>query len=79
MGFLFVERGKKMAKLAGIRGVKKHSFENPLKLTALIYLKEALLKQNYEICREVITLAKEFGASDDEVRDLLEDPRRTPG
>jgi hypothetical protein len=57
------------------RVLKKH----PLKLTALLYLKEALLRERYEICAEVIAVAKEFGAADFEVQDLLEDPRRTPG
>lgn len=53
--------------------------KNPLKFTALLYLKEALLRENYERCAEIIALAKEFGAAPFEVRDLLEDPRRTPG
>ena len=57
------------------RPVMKH----PIKLTALLYLKEALVKQKYEICGEVIAIAKEYGAADFEVRDLLEDPRRRPG
>ena len=56
------------------RRVARH----PVKLTALLYLKEALLKENYEICAEVIAAAKEFGAADFEIRDLLEDPRRVP-
>ena len=56
------------------RRVSKH----PVKLTALLYLKEALLRENYEICPEVIATAKEFGAADFEVQDLLEDPRRAP-
>lgn len=56
------------------RRVVKH----PVKLTALLYLKEALSRENYEICSEVIATAKEFGAADFEVQDLLEDPRRVP-
>ena len=55
--------------------VKKH----PVKLTALFYLKEALRKEQYEKCSEIIAIAKEFGAAPYEVQDLLEDPRRTPG
>ena len=57
------------------RLVMKH----PVKLTALLYLKEAIAKQKYETCAEIIAVAKEFGAADFEVRDLLEDPRRSPG
>ncbi len=56
-------------------GVVKH----PVKLTALLYLKEALRKEQYEICSDVIAVAKEFGATASEVQSLLEDPRRSPG
>ena len=56
-------------------GVVKH----PVKLTALLYLKEALRNEQYEICAEVIALAKEFGATASEIQSLLEDPRRNPG
>ena len=49
------------------RRVSKH----PVKLTALLYLKEALLRENYEICPEVIATAKEFGAADFEIRDQI--------
>ena len=55
-------------------GILKH----PVKLTALLYLKEALRQERYEICAEVIAVAKEFGATASEVRNLLEDPRRNP-
>lgn len=51
---------------------------NPVKQTALLYLREALLAERYEECREFIALAKEFGAEDFEVEDLLENPRRLP-
>ena len=53
---------------------KKH----PLKLTALLYLKEALLAEKYEDCREMVATALEFGALPLEVQYLLEDPRRIP-
>jgi hypothetical protein len=52
---------------------------NPLRLTALLYLKEALVRERYEECAEIVALAKEFGAAAYEIDDLLEDPRRTPG
>ena len=51
---------------------------DPVKLTALLYLKEALLKEQYEICSDLITVAREFGAARFEIEDLLEDPRRSP-
>lgn len=51
---------------------------DPVRLTALLYLKEALLNENYEECRDIISIAYEFGASENEVQNLLEDPRRIP-
>ena len=51
---------------------------DPVKLTALLYLKESLLTQRYEESAQFIQVAKEFGAVDWEVEELLEDPRRTP-
>lgn len=59
------------------RRVRKTT-RDPVKLTALLYLKEALQKEQYEICAELIWLARDLGAADFEVRDLLEDPRRKP-
>ena len=52
---------------------------DPVKLTALLYLKEALLEERYEECAEMIAIAKEFGAQPFEIGYLLEDPRRLPG
>ena len=51
---------------------------HPVKLTALLYLKEALFREQYEKCPEIVAVAKEFGAEDFEIGDLLEDPRRSP-
>ena len=51
---------------------------DPVKLTALIYLREALIAERYEDCAEIIAIAKEFGALDGEIRLLLEDSRRHP-
>lgn len=59
----------------GRTAVKKH----PIKLTALLYLREALKKERYEQCADIIAVAEEFGAKPFEIRDLLEDPRRAPG
>lgn len=61
---------------AGGRRVRKS--RHPLKLTALLYLKEALRKEQYEKCAEIVALAQEFGAAPFEIQDLLEDPRRSP-
>ena len=52
---------------------------HPVKLTALLYLKEALIKERYEVCAELVATAREFGAADFEIAYLLEDPRRRPG
>lgn len=52
--------------------------KNPVKLTALLYLKEALRRERYEQCAQFVQVAKEFGALDREIEELLEDPRRTP-
>ncbi len=51
---------------------------HPLKVTAPWYLKEALVRDQYEKCAEIVALAKEFGAADFEINLLLEDPRRSP-
>lgn len=58
----------------GNRKAKVH----PVKLSALWALKDALLQEKYEECREIIAIAKEFGAQDSEIYYLLEDPRRQP-
>ncbi len=70
-----------MIKTIGNPGRRKRVLgsRHPVRLTALLYLKEALLREKYEACEEIISLAKEFGAEGYEVQDLLEDPRRTPG
>jgi hypothetical protein len=61
----------------GISRYRKRT-RDPVKLTALIYLREALISERYENCAEFIGIAKEFGALDEEIRILLEDPRRHP-
>ena len=54
------------------------SEKDPVKLTALLYLKEALIKERYEQCPQFIALAREFGAQNPEIDELIEDPRRMP-
>ncbi len=45
--------------------------EEILKVTALLYLKEALRKEQYEDCPELIQTAKSFGARQSEVRKVI--------
>ena len=59
-------------------GRRTRKSRHPLKLTALWYLKEALIREQYEKCAEIVALAQEFGAAPFEIQDLLEDPRRSP-
>lgn len=47
---------------------------DPVKLTALLYLKEALLKERYEDCADFVAVAREFGALPVEIRTVLENP-----
>lgn len=54
--------------------VRRH----PVKLTALLYLRDALRRERYETCPEYIAVAREFGAVEREIEELLEDPRRMP-
>ena len=51
---------------------------HPIKLTALLYLREALLEERYEECDQAIQIALEFGGKSFEINDLLEDVRRIP-
>ena len=57
---------------------RRRTSHHPVKVTALWYLKEALLKEAYEDCPLAIEVAKEFGAEEFEIQNLLEDPRRRP-
>ena len=59
-----------------LRQVKRT--KHPVRVSALWELRRALLEEKYEDCREIIAIAKEFGASQAEVYYLLEDPRRKP-
>ncbi len=42
-----------------------------LKVTALLYFKDALVKQEYENCQELINSAKRFGAEQVEINELI--------
>ena len=63
---------------SGIATRHRPRSRDPVKLTALIYLREALIAERYKICAEFIAIAKEFGALDEEIRVLLENPKRHP-
>ena len=52
--------------------------KHPVRLTALLYLREAIAKEDYEACAELIKIAAEFHAKPSEIRNILEDPRRMP-
>lgn len=54
------------------------ALRHPVRLTALLYLSEALRSERYEECAEIVSVAQEFGASVSEIQGLLEDPRRVP-
>lgn len=43
-----------------------------LKATALIYLKDALDNQDYEECEELIQKAKKFGATQNDIDEILQ-------
>ena len=52
--------------------------KNAVKLTALLYLREALQREQYEQCPLFAAVARRNGAQEREIEELLEDPRRIP-
>ncbi len=44
---------------------------HPLKTTALKYLKEAIEEERFEMCQQIIQVAKEFGADRWEIKNSL--------
>ena len=78
MGFLFSKEDTMRTVFPGHRPEIRQIKKDPVKLTALIYLRDAILRERYEECREMITIAKEFGAEGFEIQNILEDPRRVP-
>ena len=48
-----------------------------LKLTALVYLKEALKAQEYETCQELIETAKNLNIDQSEINDVITDYLKT--
>jgi len=59
-----------------IRPMVRWVRQDPVKLTALLYLREALLKEKYEDCAVLVTEAKQLGADAYEIQDILENPQR---
>jgi len=52
--------------------------EQLLKLTALLYLKEALVNQEFETCPELIETAKKAGAEQEEISTILAEYLNVP-
>ncbi len=50
---------------------KSSSHDQILKATALLYLKEALVKEEYEDCSNLIQNAEDFGAEALEINELI--------
>ena len=47
-----------------------------LKTTSLLYFKEALFNEEYEDCKELVWIAKRFGARKDDIRKVIADSNR---
>ncbi|MFT5206482.1 MAG: hypothetical protein ACI9CF_000220 [Candidatus Omnitrophota bacterium] len=75
--FLFTHQ--KGGSMKAIKPNNKIWKRHPVKMTALLYLRDALLNEAYEQCEQLVRIARDFGATDMELKLLLEDPRRAPG
>ena len=42
-----------------------------LKATTLLYLKDSLEKEEYEVCQELISIAKKFGVEQGEISQVI--------
>ena len=49
---------------------------DPVMVTALIYLRDALRAEKYEECAICVKIAQDFGASPADLRPILENPFR---
>ena len=47
-----------------------------LKVTSLLYFKEALFNEEYEDCKELIRIAKRFGARQTDIRRVIAESNR---
>ncbi|MBI4313553.1 MAG: hypothetical protein HY594_01930 [Candidatus Omnitrophica bacterium] len=50
---------------------------HPVALTALLYLQEALRREQYEACGAYVATAREFGAPELEIHGVITEPRRS--
>ena len=49
----------------------RKNYWHPVGLTALMYLKEALHHECYEDCHSAVEIAREFGAQEWEIKNIL--------
>ena len=56
---------------AGRNAGKQAAADETLKVTTLLYLKEALEQERYETCAELIQTAKKFGASQNDISQVV--------
>ena len=61
-------RIRKMSKTSQLKTIPRAKL---LKVTALLYLKEALYKQKYEQCPELVQTAKRYGVTTEEVQMVI--------
>ena len=54
------------------RQTHNDGLELALKVTSLQYLKEALSRERYADCAEILNVAREFGVDEDAVRKLVD-------
>ena len=50
---------------------KQRQAKHPVQTTALLYLKDGLGREHYEILPEIVAIASEFGASEGQIREVL--------
>jgi hypothetical protein len=48
------------------------SGSHPVKVTALLYFKDALEGEQFEGCLDYMTIAREFGATEKEIDDVID-------
>ena len=79
MGFFTFRRRTMNQQLntRNVTGARRRAVLNPVALTALVYLREALLEERYEDCPQILQVAREFNVPEVRILWLLEDPRRT--
>ena len=56
---------------AGRSAGKQAAADETLKVTTLLYLKEALEQERYENCAELIQTAKKFGANTSDISQVI--------